>query len=286
MARLIEGSYELSLDEIKGLTGWPDEMAEDYSSTQRQTRKTLDDLDQYAVQINTNKTKSETNETNIAADFKYLHGTQSKSTAFSATSSYNKYDLVTHDGVEYSAKQAITPAAFNATQWRKVSTVDNNKFINEHIDATDPHPQYGFREPTLYLFGNADDFTLDTTAVKVANYTNNLAAQGALIAGANKTTGVITVPAAGTYTVKLYLRGTVAGISVNHSALLHLDVNGTKPIVDRLDISKLEETNIALSAEFTRTFAANDAISMWASSTISFGSFTTEHATIEVKKIG
>lgn len=286
MARLIEGSYELSLDEIKGLTGWPDEMAEDYSSTQRQTRKTLDELDAFSVTIAANKTRSETNETNIAADFKYLHGAQAKSTTFSATASYNKYDLVTHDGNEYSAKQAITPAAFNPAQWRKVSTVDNTSFVNEHIDAPDPHPQYAMKEPSLAMFGTVGDITIDPVPSKLSGYTGSIATQGALIANLNTTSGEIEITAAGTYKLKAYWQGTVGTPLADEVVKLVIDIEGVKTTLSTSPLVTSTDTDKALSAEVILTLAASDTLSLYGSSTANLGVFTTSRVTFEVTKIG
>jgi hypothetical protein len=284
--------YDFSAGEVQSLTGWPDEMVEDYISILRQTKEILTELTAFDTKINANTAGVATNVTNIAsnlaltnANFKYLHGLAAQSPAHSATATYAKYDVVTYDGNEYSARQAITPEAFTPAKWRLIGTKDNNAYVNEHIEAADPHTQYAMKEPTLILYGDVDNVSSGVSDSALVNYTKSLATQGADIANLNAANGTIEITVAGTYEITAHHVANISSPTANETVSLRLDIEGTKSDLSVQDVDTVNDDEKTFSATTVRDLSVNDTLTLFTLASASMGTMNTRTITFKVTKI-
>ena len=302
---------DLSAVEVTNMTGWPDEMVEDYLTIIRNTVAILQGLQDFEEQINDNTeaiallavrvTQNESDiaqleitvvdlQTQITENFTYLHGPSTKSDDYNPLGNYVKYDLVTEGDNEFICVQDTpNPAGvFDPLLWRQVSTTNNAILFEEHIDQNvepDPHPQYQFKQPAVSMYGTADNFTLNATASRIDNYQSKVAYSGGNASNADQANGTQEIAEDGTYKVTAYLQGTKTNALTNETVELILDVDATQVVIDSKDLSNTSSDEVTLKAEFMQDFTTGDTLSLYGNATDDFGAFTVRYTTFEVEKV-
>ena len=285
----------LSYEQLKQLTQqsgalWPDLLVKDYQGILQDFVFIADEADELELGIAQNEVDIEENRLKIIANFKYLHGEESKSPDYDESSSYVKYDLVTFDENEYLAiNNTPNPAgAFDPSLWAWVSTPENARRFIEHIDQSlepDPHPQYKLKLPGLILYGTVDNFTFNTTASKLVNYSDSLVFDGGSPSDVDQAAGEITIPESGVYRLTVYLNGTQGNTTKEETMLLQVDVNSTKFNAWAFDVATDKTDARTFAATVTRQLTQNDIVSLFAEGTADMGLFTVESTTLELVRI-
>ena len=154
----------------------------------------------------------------------------------------------------------------------------------------DPHPVYQKKLPGMAMFGDADNFTLNTTASKLVNYTQSGEWNWTDQDDIDPVNGEMTIPQDGVYSVV----GAVIGYQGNDTKEewmeMRLHVVGANPSAGEYRVAEREiptdKTDIrSLLFTATRLLYANDVLSLWVWGSTGLGTFDVDGTTFEVIQI-
>ena len=139
--------------------------------------------------------------------------------------------------------------------------------------------------PRMFLMWDADNINpLDTTDSKVVNYT-----QGGFLGDVpvepDQVLGNITIPKDGAYRLTAYIAGSQPSVTQNDTMRLLIDVNGTPIPIVVLDVASNQTDDRTFAATLTRSFDADDVVSMWMDATIDFGIFLILQVSLEISLV-
>ncbi len=273
--------------DVSDVAAQTDDSSQTIEDLEQRVTKNEQDIQDLDARVTQNESDIQDNADQIASDFEYLHGDENRSDDYDESAGYTKYDLVSFDGKEYSAKNDISSPAgpFNISLWRNVSTVGNNDYVNEHIDAADPHPQYKMKLGGWSLFGTVDNFIFNTTASKLVNYSDEDNWDGGGSAPLDATNGEITIPEDGLYRIVALLIGEQGNNTKEESMILEIDVNSTRFTISVFDVATDKTDLRSFNSVFTRRFLQDDVVSLYAVATADMGTFTVESTTFEVQRL-
>lgn len=153
---------DLSYFDLQQKLSDDDIMIKDYLGIGEQSTFVLQQLELNVTQINKN-------EFDIDYNFQYLHGDADYSADFDSSSTYSIGNYVTVNnkvgndvvsGNEYAAIVPITAGAFDASEWREVSTTSNYELINYNFDYLN-----GTTKPDVYV--EATNYSLYETVTYI-----------------------------------------------------------------------------------------------------------------------
>jgi hypothetical protein len=138
--------------------------------------------------------------------------------------------------------------------------------------------------PRMFLLGDADDFTLDTTDSTIVNYDDG-GALGEVPIEPDLVTGEITIPTTGAYTVTLFIIGVQGNQVQNQSIVLSLGIDAVLVPVASIDVATNQTSIRSLSATLTRGFPKDSIITMSMFATGDLGLFAVSQASLELTLI-
>lgn len=154
----------------------------------------------------------------------------------------------------------------------------------------DPHPVYSKKLPGMAMFGDADDFTLNTTQSKLVNY--EVAAQWNWTDqnDVDPANGEITIPQEGIYTVTGTLIGNQGNTNKEEWMEMRLVITGGNPSAGTYTVAEREiptdKTSLrSLLSTFTRRLYTGDVLSLWIWGSTGLGTFSVDGTTFEVIQI-
>ena len=153
-------------------------------------------------------------------------------------------------------------------------------------DPSDPHPQYVQKKPIMALGGTIDSFTLNTTDSKLVNYTES--GEEYTSGSVNPTTGEITIPEDGTYTLVSNVLGLQGNSTKEEWIELKLDVTVVNPeryTIGFLDVTTDKTVVRQVQSIGSRPFTAGMVCSLYMWASAGLGTFTVSGISFELHKI-
>ena len=165
--------------------------------------------------------------------------------------------------------------------------VNHSQLPDVDPDPNDPHPIYQKVLPSIVMGGTTDSFTLNTTDSKLVNY--SLSGEfGGSVGNVDPTTGEITIPSDGIYTVTANVLGDQGNDTKEEWIELKLDVTvvgATRDIIGFLDVTTDKTSTRQLISIATRGFQAGAVLSLWMWASSGLGTFTVYGTSFEVHKL-
>lgn len=140
------------------------------------------------------------------------------------------------------------------------------------------------KQPYFILYGSADNFTFDTSASKLVNYTEEGIANAGSLSTVDASAGEITIPSTGAWKVTTLLIGQQGSVTKEESMTLQIDVDAAKSDIWVFDVATDKTTTRSFGSSFTRIFTAGEVVSLYCVASANMGTFTVDEVTFEIEK--
>lgn len=163
--------------------------------------------------------------------------------------------------------------------------------IDDHIDnvVTDPHPQYSMKLPAMVLGGTTDNFTLNTSASKLVNYSQSAQWNWPDDNDIDPVGGDITIPQDGIYRFTAHILGDQGNDTKEEYIEFRMNrTGGSDPGQFRIDILEVatdKTTGRCLQATYTRPAYTTETYSLYMWASAGLGTFSVEATTFEIVQI-
>ena len=183
--------------------------------------------------------------------------------------------------IKFLSRFSPTPPPFKASkelrEWLReeidrLATVTNG--VLEAVDALNAIPR-------MFLAGQVDDFNLDTIDSLFVNYTQD-GVLGIVPIEPDPVAGTITIPISGVWRMTCYVSGLQPSVTQNEQIRLLVAVNGTPVPIVVIDVATNQTDGRTLAATLTRSFAADDIVTMLMDATADLGIFNILQVSLEM----
>ena len=199
-------------------------------------------------------------------------------------------------GLDIKQTEQDSAIAANTTLINNHKATNNQDHQITHDDLVginpepDPHPVYQKKLPGTAMFGDANNFTLNTTESKLVNYTNAGQWNWTDQDDVDPVNGEITIPQDGIYTITGALIGYQGNDNKEEWMEMRLHIVGTNPSAGEFRVAEREiptdKTDIrSLLFTATRRLYANDVASLWVWGSTGLGTFDVDGTTFEIVQI-